>query len=212
VFNSEETNAHEQSLDSEESQLTRTDISESSTYPRGISRPSISQIFKPTTPPSDRSKRLGVDGRQDAISGVKTDQSLSSHNKNNHQQEGQEENGQENEEIDLSSTVSYKALGAAGGPHRNIDLSATVRGATRGFLLNGPSTEVNTEPRNDLSSTVAKLDRTLDPRSAILDSNKIDQGIDLSGTVPNLEELLALHGSSADKASGTKFDPSKTVL
>lgn len=212
MFNSEETNAHEQSLDSEETQLTRIDSSESSTYPRGISRPGISQIFKPTTPPSDRSKRLGVDGRQDAISGVKTDQSLSSHNKNNHQQEGQKENGKENEEIDLSSTVSYKALGAAGGPHRNIDLSATVRGATRGLLLNGPSTEVNTEPRNDLSSTVAKLDRTLEPRSAILDSNKIDQGIDLSGTVPNLEELLALHGSSADKASGTKFDPSKTVL
>ena len=212
MFNSEETNALEQSLDSEESQLTRIDSSESSKYPRGISRPGISQIFKPTTPPSDPSKRLGVDGRLDAISAVKTDQSLSSHNKNDRQQEGQKENGKENEKIDLSSTVSYKALGAAGGPQRNIDLSTTVRGATRGLLLNGSSSDVNTEPRNDLSNTVAKLDRTLEPRGAILESNKIDQGIDLSGTVPNLEELLALHGSSADKASGTKFDPSKTVL
>lgn len=209
MFNSEETNAIEQSLDSEESQLTRIDSSESSKYPRGISRPSISQIFKPTTSPSDPSKRLGVDGRLDAISAVKTDQSLSSHNKNDRQQEGQKENGKENEEIDLSSTVSYKALGAAGGPHRNIDLSTTVTGATRGFLLNGPSSDVNTEPRNDLSNTAAKLDRTLEPRGAIPDNNKIDQGIDLSGTVPNLEELLALHGSSADKA---KFDPTKTVL
>ena len=144
----------------------------------------------------------------DAISGVKTDQSLLSRNKNDLQQEGHKEN----EEIDLSSTVSYTALGAAGGPHRNIDLSTTVRGATRSLLLNGPSTDVTSEPRIDLSSTVPKLGRTLEPHGVTLDSNKIEQGIDLSGTVPNLEELLALHGSSADKSSGPIFDPSKNVL
>ena len=206
MFNSEETNVHEQSLVAEGSQLTRTDRSESSKSPRAISRPGISQIFKPTTPPFDSPKHFGVDGREYAISGVDNDQSLLSHSKTDRQQEGQ--NGAENEEIDLSSTVSYKALGAAGGPHRNIDLSTTVRGATRSLLLNGPSTDVTSEPKFDLSSMVPKLE----PHGATLDSNKIDQGIDLSGTVPNLEELLALHGSSADKASGPRFDASKTVL
>ncbi|KAL9957619.1 hypothetical protein ACROYT_G034539 [Oculina patagonica] len=34
----------------------------------------------------------------------------------------------------------------------------------------------------------------------------------MSGTVPDLQGLLALHGSTADKASGPKFDPSKTVV
>ena len=37
-----------------------------------------------------------------------------------------------------------------------------------------------------------------------------DTGIDLSGTVPNLEELLALHGSSADETDGPKIDLYKT--
>lgn len=212
MFNSEETNAHEQSLVSEGSQLARADPRESSKSPRGIGRPGISQIFKPTTPPFDPPKRFRVDGRVDAISGVNTDQSLLSYNKNDRQLEGQTENGRENEEIDLSSTVSYKALGAAGGPHRSIDLSTTVRGATRSLLLSGPSKDVNSEPRIELSNTVPNLGRTSEPHGATLDSNKIDQGIDLSGTVPNLEELLALHESSADKASGPKFDPSKNVL
>ena len=209
MFNSEETNTHEQSLVSEGSQLLRTDSSESSKSPRGIGRPGISHIFKPTTPPFDPLKRFGVDGRLDAISGVKTDQSLLSHNKNDCQLEGPKENGRENEEIDLNSTVSYKALGAAGGSHRNIDLSTTVRGATRSLLLNGPSTDVTSESRIDLSSTVPKVGRTTEPDGETLDSVKIEQGIDLSGTVPNLEELLALHGSSADKSSGPNFDPSK---
>ena len=212
MFNSEETNAHEQSLVSEGSQLARTDSSESSKSPRRIGRPGISQIFKPTTPPFDPPKRFGVDGRLDAISSVKTDQSLLSHNRNDRQLEGRTENGRDNEEIDLNSTVSYKALGAAGGPHRNIDLSTTVGGATRSLLLYGPSTDVTSEPRIDLSSTVPGLGRTLEPHGETLDSVKIDQGIDLSGTVPNLEELLALHGSSADRSSGPKFDPSKPVL
>ena len=212
MFNSEETNAQEQSLVSEGSQLARTDSSESSKSPRRIGRPGISQIFKPTTPPFDSPKRFGVDGRLDAISSVKTDHSLLSHNKHARLLEGQKENGGENEEIDLNSTVSYKALGAAGGPHRNIDLSTTVGGATRSLLLNGPSTDVTSEPRTDLSSTVPELGRTLEHHGGTLDSVKIDQGIDLSGTVPNLEELLALHGSSADKSCGPKFDPSKPVL
>lgn len=212
MFNSEETNAHDQSLVSEGSQLVRTDSTESSKSPRGIGRPGISQIFKPTTPPFDPPKRFGADGRLDAISGVKTDQRLLSHNKNDRQLERQKENGRENEEIDLNSTVSYKALGAARGPRRNIDLSTTVRGATRSLLLNGPSTDATSEPRIDLSSTVPELGRTLEPHGETLDSVKIDQGIDLSGTVPNLEELLALHGSSADKSSGPKFDTSKPML
>ena len=211
MFNSEETNAQEQSLVSEGSQLARTDSSESSKSPRRIGRPGISQIFKPTTPPFDPPKRFGLDGRLDAISSVKTDHSLLSHSKHARLLEGQKENGGENEEIDLNSTVSYKALGAAGGPHRNIDLSTTVGGATRSLLLNGPSTDVTSEPRTDLSSTVPELGRTLEPHGGTLDSVKIDQGIDLSGTVPNLEELLALHGSSADKSCGPKFDPSKPV-
>ena len=103
MFNSEETNAHEQSLVSEGSQLVRTDRSESSKSPRRIGRPGISQIFKPTTPPFDPPKRFGADGRLDAISGVKTDQRLLSHNKNDRQLERQKENGRENEEIDLNS-------------------------------------------------------------------------------------------------------------
>ena len=195
---------------SEGSQPTRIDSGESSKSPRGVGRPGITQIFKPTTPPFDPPKRFGVAGGVDAISSVKTDQKLLSHNKNDREQEGQKENGRDSKKIDLSSTVSHKALGAAGGPHSNIDVSTTVR--TRNLLLNGPSTDVNSEPRIDLSRTVPKLGRTLEPDGATLDSNKIDQGIDLSGTVPNLEELLALHGSSADKTSGLKFDQSKTVL
>lgn len=212
MFNSEEANTHEQSLVSEGSQFSRNESNESSKSPRRIGRPGITQIFRPTTPPFNPPKRLGVDGRVDAIGGVKTDQSLLSHNKNDRQLEGQKENGKNNKEIDLSSTVSYTALGAAGGRNRNIDLSTTVRDATRSLLLNGPSTDVDSEPSIDLSNTVPKLGRPLKPHGATLDGSKTDQGIDLSGTVPNLEELLALHGSSADNASGPKFDPSKTVL
>lgn len=215
MFQSEESNTHETTgLVSEENQLSRNESIESSDLPRRTVRQGGTQIFRPTTPPYDPPKRFGVDGRADIISGVKADHGLSSHDR---KQEVEGENGKDHKEhskdIDLSTTVSYTALGAAGAPNRNIDLSTTVRGATRSLLLHGPSTDVRSGPSIDLSSTVPKPGLTSRSYSTAVDSTKSSEaGIDLSGTVPDLEGLLALHSSSADKETGPKFEPSKTLL
>lgn len=214
VFKSEEANTHETGLVSEENQFARNESKESSDSPRRTGRQGGTQIFRPTTPPYDPPKR-GLDGRADVISGVRADKDLSSHNKNDRKHEVQSETDRDNErskEIDLSSTVSYTALGAAGGIRGNIDLSTTVRGAKRSLVLHGSSTDVSSGLSIDLSNT-ARAVGTLRPHGTETDSTKAtDGGIDLCGTVPDLEGLLALHGSSADKASGPKFDPNKTVL
>ncbi|KAL9957618.1 hypothetical protein ACROYT_G034538 [Oculina patagonica] len=157
VFKSEEGNTHETGLVSEENQFARNERMESSISPPRAGRQGGTQIFRPTTPPYDPPKRFGVDGRANVISGVKADRDLSSHNKNDRKHEVQSENDRDNKErskeIDLSSTVSYTALGAAGGPHGNIDLSTTVRGAKRSLLLHGSSTDVSSGPSIDLSNT-----------------------------------------------------------
>lgn len=215
MFQSEESNTHETTSPvSEENQLSRNESIESADLPRRTVRQGGTQVFRPTTPPYDPPKRFGVDGKADIISCVKADHGLSSHDRT---REVEGENGKDHKEhskgIDLSSTVSYTALGAAGAPNRNIDLSTSVRGATRSLLLHGPSTEVRSGPSIDLSSTVPKLGGTSRSHSTAVDSTKsTEAGIDLSGTVPDLEGLLALHNSSADKETGPKFEPNKTLL
>lgn len=69
----------------------------------------------------------------------------------------------------------------------------------------------NTGASIDLSDTAPR------PGTLVLHGDTLDSdsspGIDLSGTVPNLEGLLALHGSSTvDTRTGSKIDLSKTVL
>lgn len=235
MFQSEETNTHEQSHVSEGSC--------ESPIMSLIGRQGSTQIFRPTTPPYDPPERFGVDGGLDAIGGVKVDCS-SSYNKYDRKQEEQSENVKDDEksseEIDLNSTVSYTALGAAtDGRHRSIDLSTTVRGPTRSLLLHGSSADVSSGPSIDLFHSVPKPRRTLelhdttlddtrtmdlcgtaldgtkamDLHGTTLDDTRTSPDIDLSGTVPNLEGLLALHGLSAvDKASGPKINLNKMVL
>lgn len=202
MFKSEEGDTHEGSLVAEGSQFRRNDGESSDSASRIVSgRQSGTRIFRPITPPYDPPERFGVDG-------VKTRQ------KQEHQSEDVWNARTNSEEIDLNSTVPYAALRASNGPRGNVDLGTAVRAATRNLFLRESSANANSEPSIDThGDTVPTAESALKPRGITLeDTTAADTGIDLSGTVPNLEELLALHGSSADKSSGPKIDLSKSVL
>ncbi|KAJ7389246.1 hypothetical protein OS493_032714 [Desmophyllum pertusum] len=205
VFQSEETNTHEQSHVSEGSC--------ESPIMSLIGRQGSTQIFRPTTPPYDPPERFGVDGGLDAIGGVKVDCS-SSYNKYDRKQEEQSENVKDDEksseEIDLNSTVSYTALGAAtDGRHRSIDLSTTVRGPTRSLLLHGSSADVSSGPSIDLFHSVPKPRRTLELHDTTLDDTRT---MDLCGTALDGTKAMDLHGTTLDDTrTSPDIDLSGTV-
>ena len=96
-------------------------------------------------------------------------------------------------------------IGASTSTSINANIGASSSANTVVYV--GP----NTGASIDLSDTAPR------PGTLVLHGDTLDSdtspGIDLSGTVPNLEGLLALHGSSTvDTRTGSKIDLSKTVL
>lgn len=130
------------------------------------------------------------------------------------------------ENIDLSSTVLRSSINpitdgtssertlsfiisAKAGSNTDVSVGATVDGNIRGS--SGASIGPGTGASIDLSDTIRR------PGTTTHHSDSLDRegslSIDLSGTVPNLEGLLALHGSSVvETKASSNNNLSKTSL
>lgn len=194
VFKSEEGNARGQNLGTRGNQFRGND-GESDLF-RTIrdGRKNGAKIFRPITPPCDPPDRLGFDGG-------KTRQ------KQDNRGEGGRNALARSKENDLNSKVPNAESRASNESVGTIDLNSTVQGVPRN-LFPCESANGRSGPNIDLSDRVP----TKPPGITLEAATTSDTGIDLSGTVPNLEELLALHGSSADATDGPKIDLYKTGL
>ena len=229
MFGSEENNTQDQSLSSKASHTTRDETSESESSRRSLlSRPGSTQIFKPTTPPCEPPERLGADAGSDEESGYGTS-SLKKYDKLKEKKELSEASKgsvKSSNEIDLNSTSPYKALGAAvDAPRGNIDLSTTVRGASRSLFLRASASDVSNDhtivtstasstgpsiganigaglgASIDLSKTVLKQGRSWRNQGFSTDSVA---NVDLGATVSNRR-------SSVTSDSGPNIDLNETI-
>lgn len=128
------------------------------------------QIFRPITPPCDPPDRLGFDGG-------KTRQ------KQDNRGEGGRNALARSKENDLNSKVPNAESRASNESVGTIDLNSTVQGVPRN-LFPCESANGRSGPNIDLSDRVP----TKPPGITLEAATTSDTGIDLSGTVPNLEE------------------------
>ena len=127
-------------------------------------------------------------------------------------------------DVKIDHSVSH-SVGVDVGSNTGDNIGATIDDNTGASTVSrlggniGASTSISTVA-NIGPSTGASIDLSDTaprPGTMVFQGDTMDSdsspGIDLSGTVPNLEGLLALHGSSAvDTRTGSKIDLSKTVL